>query len=136
MEVLSPPKHTRASDRTFGWVMGTFLLLVAAAPLLWGKPVRPWLLAVSAGFFVLALLVPAALGPVNKAWMKFGELMGKVVSPLALAVLFFLVITPYGRLMRVFGKGTIPVRFDAGKESYWIARDPPGPDPRSLKDPF
>lgn len=125
-----------SSDRTFGWVMGAFLLLVAAAPLLSGNGPRLWLLAVSAGFFLLAIVFPAALGPLNKLWMKFGELMGRVMSPLALAVLFFLVITPYGWLMRRVGRSVIPLRFDAAKETYWIPRDPPGPDPLSLKDPF
>lgn len=132
----SPMPTPLSSDRMFGLIMAAFLLLLAAIPLLSGKGPRLWVLAISAAFLLPALLFPKALAPFNKLWTRFGLLLSRVVSPLALAVLFFAFITPYGWLMRRLGKSHIPVGFDAGASSYWTAREPPGPEPESLRDQF
>jgi hypothetical protein len=129
-----PPKPS--SDRAFGLVMTTFLALVGLYPLLGAGQPRAWALAVAAAFLVPALVFPKVLAPLNKLWTKFGLLMAAVVGPVALAVMFFGVITPYGWLMRRLGKGQIPVRFDKDAATYWIQRDPPGPAPKSLRDQF
>ena len=116
--------------------MATFFALVGLYPLLASGQPRIWALAVAAAFLVPALVFPKVLAPLNKLWTKFGLLMGAVVGPVALAVMFFGVITPYGWLMRRLGKGQIPLRFDKGAATYWIQRDPPGPAPKSLRDQF
>lgn len=125
-----------SSDRMFGCVMSGFFLLVSGLPLLSGGVARRWAFIVSAAFLVFALVLPRFLAPLNKAWSRFGLVMSSVMSPIALGVLFFLAITPYGWLMRRLGKGAIPVGFCKESETYWIKRDPPGPDPESLKDQF
>lgn len=137
METFSaPPRHAQSSDRMFGCVMAAFFLIIAAFPLLSDGTPRVWALALSGAFLLPALLFPKALSLLNAAWTRFGLIMSSVVSPIALAVLFFGIITPYGWLMRRLGKNIIPVRFDASVKSYWVTREPPGPDPQSLRDQF
>jgi len=68
--------------------------------------------------------------------MKLGDILHRIASPIALAILFYGVVTPTGLLMRLFGKDPLRLRFDREAKSYWIAREPPGPAPESLKDQF
>ena len=116
--------------------MAAFFGVVGAYSLLFGNVPRLWAFWVAAAFLLPALILPRALGPLNKVWTQFGLLMSSIVSPVALALLFFGVITPYGWLMRRFGKGQIPMDFDKDAGSYWIVRDPPGPPAQSLRDQF
>ena len=87
-------------------------------------------------FLVFALLIPQALAPLNWVWTKFGLLLHKLVSPVVLGVLFFLVFTPIGIIIRLFGSDPLRLRFDSQAPSYWIMRSPPGPAPDSLKNQF
>ncbi|WP_147376809.1 hypothetical protein [Noviherbaspirillum saxi] len=93
-------------------------------------------MCISAAFLVFALMLPGLLSPLNKAWTRFGLLMSAVMGPVAMAILFFGAITPYGWLMRRLGKSIIPVGFSKNADTYWIVRDPAGPDPERLKDQF
>jgi hypothetical protein len=128
--------HEPSSNRSFGLVMAGFFVLVALLPLLSGKMPRFWALALAAAFLVPALFFPRALSFLNKWWTRFGLLLSAIMSPIATALLFFGVITPYGWIMRRTRKDAFPIRFNANAKSYWIPRDPPGPEPKSLKDQF
>ena len=93
-----------------------------------------WLFAgVVVGF--IALFAPDVLAPFNKAWMKLGELMGKVVSPLVLGTIFFVLITPIALVTRVFGRDVLRLK-RANVQSYWIERTPPGPAGESFNNQF
>lgn len=109
---------------------------MALWPLVHGHPARWW----SAGLAVLLLLVawlkPALLTHLNRVWGRFGLLLGSIVSPIALSVLFFLVITPTGLLMRLTGKDPLRLKAERSVQSYWIRREPPGPKPDSLTNQF
>ena len=125
------------SDRSFGVVAGCFFILVAIVPaLIKHHPIRLWALGVSACSFLLALVWPRALAPLNLLSFKVSRLLYRVVSPVALGVLFFVVVTPVGVLMRAFGKDPLRLRRDSRAESYWIPRAPPGPAPESMKQQF
>lgn len=134
------PRHLAqietSSDRSFGIVFAVFFAIVALLPLLNAHPLRMWALFVSVLFLVPALLLPQSLAPLNKLWAKFGALLHCVVSPIALGVLFFLVVTPTGLLMRLLGNDPLRLRLDRSAKSYWIKRAPPGPDAESLKNQF
>ena len=134
------PRHLAAvksaSDRSFGFVFTAFFAIIGLLPLLHGHSLRIWALAVSAVFLLLALLLPACLTPLNRLWTKFGMLLHHIVSPLALGILFFLVVTPIGLVMRLFGKDPLRLRLDRSAGSYWIERTPPGPAADSLKNQF
>lgn len=116
--------------------MATFFLVIAVYPVLFAQSPRIWALVIAAAIFSAAMLIPNTLTAPNRWWMKFGLLMSAIVSPIALGVLFFGVITPYGWLMKKFGKSFIPTQFDPEAESYWIPREPAGPDPESLQNQF
>ncbi len=134
------PRHTSqiqsSSDRSFGFVFAAVFLIVALYPLLHAAGIRIWAVVISGLFLLLAALVPQVLAPANRLWTKFGLLLHNIVSPLALGILFFLVVTPTGLLMRLFGKDPLRLRFDPAADSYWIKRDPPGPAADSLNNQF
>lgn len=125
-----------SSDRVFGFVFAALFAIIGVLPLAAGKAIHGWSLGLALLFLVLAILRPAILAPLNRAWMKFGLLLHRVVSPLVLGIMFFLVMTPTGLLMRLFGKDPLRLKFNATEDSYWIDRSPPGPPSESLKDQF
>jgi hypothetical protein len=136
-ESVSRVEEVKASsDRVFGLVFTAFFCVVALLPWVFGRPIRFWALYVAAAFLVVALVVPKLLGPLNRLWMKFGALMQKIVNPIILGIIFFLVVTPMGVVMRAFGKDPLRLRLERGSRSYWIARQPPGPAPDTLNNQF
>lgn len=104
--------------------------------MLHGHALRLWALILAGVFLLLSLLLPASLAPLNRLWTKFGMLLHHIVSPLALGILFFLVVTPIALIMRIFGKDPLRLRLDRSASSYWIERTPPGPAADSLKNQF
>ena len=125
-----------SNDRSFGFVFAAVFAMVAVLPWLFGGPFRLWAMVASVGFLAVGLVAPALLAPLNRLWFKFGLLLHKIVSPLVLGIMFFLVITPTGLLMRALGKDPLRLKLDKRLSSYWIERMPPGPTPESLKDQF
>ena len=127
-------------DRTFGFVFAIVFVVVALLPVLAGSgehdAVRVWALVVAAVFAITALARPQILTPLNKTWLRFGHLLHKIVNPLIMGVMFFLVITPIGLVMRSLGKKPLKTGFDKNVGSYWTDRVPPGPDPDSMKRQF
>jgi hypothetical protein len=125
-----------SSNRAFGLVFAAVFAIIGLWPWLFGGQVRVWSVAVGAAFLVGAWLWPAALAPLNRVWTRFGLLLHRVVSPVVLGVMFFVVITPMGLVMRALGKDPLRLRFDRDARSYWIDRQPPGPAPDSLNNQF
>jgi hypothetical protein len=125
-----------SSDRSFGFVFATVFLIIAAWPVWSGGTLRWWAVAVSAAFALVALAMPTLLAAPNRWWMRFGLLLGKIVSPIALGLLFYAVVVPTGLLMRLFGKDPLRLARDAAAPSYWIERTPPGPPPQSMTNQF
>ncbi|MCO5089816.1 SxtJ family membrane protein [Bosea sp. (in: a-proteobacteria)] len=126
------PEETvnKSSERQFGLVMAGFFALLAFLAL-WrghGGLALGWSGAALA-FAGMALLVPALLKPLNALWFRFGLVLHKVMTPLIMGAMFFLVFTSIGLMMRLFGKRPIAPGFDRAAQSYWIARDPAGPGP-------
>jgi len=136
-EDLSRTHDVKASsNRSFGWVFTVVFLVIALWPLLRGGPLRSWSLIVAAVFLLITLVAPALLALPKRIWMRFGLLLNRIVSPLVLMFLFYVVVTPMGILMRMFGKSTMRLGAPNTSESYWIKRDPPGPKPDSLTNQF
>ena len=125
-----------SSDRSFGIVFAVVFAVIGLLPLAFGGGIRLWSLAVGGGFLAIALAAPWLLAPLNRLWLRFGLLLHRIVSPIVLGVMFFLVITPMGLLMRAMGKDLLRLKFDKQSASYWIGRIPPGPPPETLKDQF
>lgn len=139
-EALSRPEETKeSSDRNFGLMMAGFFALVGLAPIartfsLEGS--RWWSLALAIAFGGLALFWTAPLSPLSRCWLKFSLLVHKIVSPIALALLFYVSVVPVGLLMRALGKDPLRLRRDPETPSYWIRRTPPGPAPDTMKNQF
>ena len=120
------------SNKSFGIVFFIVFLIIAAYPLLSQNEVRLWSLIISIIFLILGLLNSKLLTPLNKIWFKFGLLLGKVVSPLVMGLIFFFVVTPIGILMRMLKKDLLNLKFNK-KTTYWIEKS----DPKSkMKNQF
>ena len=124
------------SDRSFGFVMAAFFFLVGLAPLRHHQPVRLWSLGLASVFLAFALIRPALLAPLNKAWMAFGLLLSRFVTPVVIGLMFYLVFTPVGFLYRLMGRDPLRLSFDKELNSYWIERRPPGPPPDEMLNQF
>ena len=125
-----------SSDRSFGIVFTLVFLAAGIWMVLGGHSEGRFFLAGAALFFVVASARPSILGPLNRAWMRFGFLLSRVVNPLILAIVFFLVITPIAVVRRLLGKDSLHLKSKPGLESYWIDRSPPGPNPGSMTRQF
>ena len=127
---------TGSSDRTLGFVFAVVLGAIGLWPLIGAQPPVLWALGMAAAFGAIAALRPAWLGPLNRLWTKLGLILHRVVNPVVMALLFYLTITPFALVMRLFGKDPLKLRFEPDRKSYWIERDPPGPAPDTMKRQF
>jgi len=125
-----------SSNRGFGLVIAGVFLLIGMAPLRHGYPPRRWALATAGVLALVALVRPILLATINRLWTKFGIVLGKVVSPIALGVLFYGVLTPLAIVIRLTGKDPLHLKLDPAAGSYWVLRKPPGPPPDSMTNQF
>ena len=112
------------SNRSFGIVFFIVFLLISIYPLINNEDIRIWSLLVSIIFLVLGIINSNILSPLNKLWFKFGILLGKIISPIIMGIIFFLVVTPIGLLMRLIGKDVLNLKYSNHK-SYWIEKKGP-----------
>ena len=112
------------SNRSFGIVFFIVFLIVSLWPLLNNDQIRYWALFVSILFFLLGIINSKLLTPLNQTWFKFGLFLGKIISPFVMGIIFFLVVTPIGLLMRIIKKDLLNLRFNKNK-SYWIEKTGP-----------
>ncbi len=112
------------SNKSFGIVFFILFLIISLWPLLNSGNVRIWSLLLSIIFLILGILNSRILTPFNKIWMKSGVLLSNVVSPIIMVIVFFLVITPIGLLMRLFKKDLLNLKFNKNY-SYWIEKKGP-----------
>ncbi|HSM42671.1 MAG TPA: SxtJ family membrane protein [Afifellaceae bacterium] len=111
------------SERNFGLVFATVFGVIGLWPLIGGNPVRIWSLAIAAVFLVLAFALPAVLRPLNLLWFRFGLLLGRIVAPIVMALIFYVAVTPTALIMRLLGKDLLRLRFDRDAATCWIARE-------------
>ena len=112
------------SNRSFGIVFFVVFLLIGLYPLINADSVRIWSVIISLIFLILGLMNSKILNPLNKLWFKFGILLGKIVSPLVMGIIFFLVVTPIGLIMKLFRKDLLNLKYNENK-SYWIEKNGP-----------
>ena len=113
-----------SSNRSFGIVFFIVFLLVALYPVIKSQEIRIWSLIISIIFLALGLKNSRVLTPLNKLWFKFGIFLGKIVSPLVMGIIFFLVVTPIGLIMRLLGKDLLNLKYNNNK-SYWVEKSGP-----------
>ena len=113
------------SNRSFGIIFSIVFLIIAIWPLLSASEIRYWSLVISVIFLILGLMKSKLLTPLNILWFKFGMILGAIVAPIIMGVVFFLVVTPIGLVMRIMGKDILNKKYDKKKRTYWIKRDTP-----------
>jgi len=110
------------SNRNFGLVFFFVFLIVSLWPLLNEGSPRFWSIVIAIIFLFLGLLNSKLLTPLNKLWFKFGLFLGSIVSPIVMGIVFFLVITPTGFIVKIMNKDLLNKKYDNKKKSYWINR--------------
>ena len=110
------------SNKNFGLVFFVIFILIALWPLLKDGNIRIWSVIVSIIFLILGLLNSKILTPLNKLWMRFGILLGKIVSPIVMGIVYFGVVTPIGLIMKLFGKDILNLKIDKNKNTYWSSK--------------
>lgn len=110
------------SNRSFGFVFFIVFFVIALWPITQGENLLIWSLVVSLIFLILALLNSKILTPFNIVWMKFGLILGGIMSPVIMGFIFFTVVTPTGLIMKLFKKDLLNLRYSK-KKSYWIEKE-------------
>ncbi len=125
-----------SSDRSFGLVFTAVFTIVGLFPLLGDGQVRIWALAVAGLFLIIAFVRPSLLAPLNLVWFRFGMLLGKIMTPIVMGLLYFVTITPIGLIMRATGKDPLRTRLEPEAETYWQKRDAESQPLNSMRDQY
>ncbi len=115
-------KPKLGSNRSFGIVFFIVFLVIFLWPMLSGNDLRFWALIVSFIFLILGLINSKILSPLNRLWFKFGILLGNVISPLVMCIIYFTVVTPIALLLKVFNKDILSLKKNKNV-SYWKKKE-------------
>ena len=110
------------SNRNFGIVFSIVFLIIAIWPILNQNEIRIWSIIISLIFLILGLINSKFLSPLNKAWFKFGLVLGGVIAPIVMGIVFFLVVTPTGLIMKALGKDILGLKRNKNN-TYWLEKD-------------
>ena len=112
----------KSSEKSFGILFGVVFIIISVWPLFYSNSLRVWSLILAIIFFLITFSKPSLLKPFNNAWIKLGELLGRIIAPIVMAIVYFLILTPISLLVRLFGKDLIGMKFSNDIKSYWIKR--------------
>jgi type III secretory pathway component EscU len=115
-------KIKSGSEKNFGFTFAIFFLIIGLYPLLHYEVIRLWAIIIAIILFFLSIFLPTLLVLPNKLWFKIGMFLGSIVSPLIMAIIFFLIVTPTGIIMRLLKKDLLLKKIDKSKKSYWFER--------------
>jgi len=110
------------TNRNFGVVFFIVFLTIGLWPILKNGEIRIWSIIISLIFLILGLINSRLLNPLNKLWMKFGLILGQIIAPIVMGIIFFFVVTPTGTLLRIFGKDILMLKRNKN-DTYWINKD-------------
>ena len=125
-------KIKQSSNRSFGIVFSIVFILIGFWPILNNSDIRLWSIIIGLIFLILGMLKSNILSPLNFVWTKFGVLLGIVIAPLVMGILFLFVVTPTGIIMKLLGKDLLKLK-KTNKNSYWIEKKDPE---SSMKNQF
>ena len=111
----------KSNNRSFGILFCIVFLLIAIWPLISSNPIRYWAIVLSITFLILGVVNSKLLSPLKDYWIKLGEILGKVIAPLVMSLVFFIILTPIGLILRIFGKDLLKLKKNK-KSSYWLSR--------------
>ena len=113
------------TEKSFGLIFSIVFLIVSLYPLINSEGLRIWAIIVSAIFLLLSFIAPQTLSLPNKLWFKFGMLLGSIVAPIVMVLVYFFTVLPIGFIMRLLGKDILKQKLDKSAKSYWIERRVP-----------
>ena len=116
-------KKKKDTNRSFGILFFIVFSIISIWPILSGGELRLWSFIVAIIFLIMGITKSRFLTPLNIAWIKFGELLGVIISPLIMGLVYFLVLLPIGILMRVLGKDLLSLKFNKNTETYWNKKE-------------
>ena len=109
-------------NRSFGLLFFFVFFILALWPLTKKGELNLYLISIALIFLVLGLLNSKILSPFNNVWIKLGEILGRIIAPIVMAIVYFLILTPISLLVRLFGKDLIGIKFSNDIKSYWVER--------------
>ena len=115
----------RSSDKSFGVVFAFFFLIIALYPMINSEKVNIWGLIIAAIFIMLGFIRPQSLSFLNILWHKFGLLLGGIMAPIVMFIVYFLTVVPTGLIMKLLGKDLLNQKLNKKTNSYWVERDKP-----------
>ena len=113
---------SQSSNKSFGLLFFIVFLILGLWPLKNGENLNFYFITVSVIFLLLGLINSRLLSPLNKLWIKFGEILGTIIAPLVMALVYFVILTPLSFIVRISGKDLLGLKFLKEKETYWIKR--------------
>ena len=112
----------QSSNKSFGLLFFVVFLIIGLWPLKNGESLNFYFIIASVVFLILGLLNSKLLSPLNKSWVKLGEILGIIIAPIVMALVYFVILTPVSIIVRVFGKDLLGLKFLKKKDTYWIKR--------------
>jgi len=116
-------KREISSNKSFGIVFFFVFLIISLWPLLNENPLRDWSLIIAIVFLILGLMDSKLLDPLNIIWFKFGKLLGLIIAPIVMGIIFFAIVTPTGLIMKLLGNDLLNYKYKNKNKSYWINRE-------------
>ena len=113
---------SQSSNKGFGLLFFVVFLILALWPLKNGSNINLYFIIASTIFLILGLINSKLLSPLNKSWIKLGEILGMIIAPIVMALVYFVILTPVSFIVRIFGKDLLGLKFLKEKETYWIKR--------------
>ena len=113
------------SERSFALVFAAVFLIISLYPLRYGEDIRIWAFLIVIILLFVGILFPKLLVVPNKLWFKFGMILGAVIAPIVMSLVYFFTVFPIGIIMRLFGKDLLSLKINKSKKSYWIKRKEP-----------
>lgn len=125
-----------SSNRSFGIIFSLILFLYGSAPIIHGETFRPMPLIFAGILATTAIICPKLLGPAKSVWIRFGDMLHKIASPISLSLIFCMAVIPTAVLIRLLRKDPLRLKIDPKVDTYWIDRTPAGPSPDSLRKQY
>ena len=113
---------SQSSNRSFGLLFFIVFIVVGLWPITKGETANIYLIIISLFFLIFGLINSKILSPFNKAWVKFGEILGLIIAPIIMALVYFIILTPISLILRMFGKDLLGLKFMKKQDTYWIKR--------------
>ena len=110
------------AEKNFGILFGLIFSIISFWPILSGSNFRLWSCIIAIIFFMCAFLKPIFFKPLNKVWIKFGEVLGLIIAPIVMALIYFIILTPISLIVRILGKDLLSLKFIKKQDTYWIRR--------------